>query len=496
MADITNPTSTQLNPDLKEAFLAIKNKLPQYNLLYNYYKGIHPLKYSATRLKKAFERIDTYFSQNWVGVVIDSMLDRLVLKGFDVSDNDTADEVLEQIWKDYDIQLLSDDVHEAALVTGEAFVIALNDSDKEGKELPYDIYFNDPRMCYMGYEFDDPGTKRFAAKLYTDKDLYPCMTLYYPDRFEYYKSTQKLKSRSDLLATWSHFIPDQELPTEINPYGEIPVFHFMSMGRLGKKKDLGVSEISLQDAINKLLTDMLVSAEFNAFTQRIIISQADPGSLQNVAGANWWIPAGDGKGQSTNVLELGNRPLDGFLNAIDKLAISLAIISRTPKHYFFQDNGEPSGAALNVMEAPLVKKVTKRQERLAVEWQRFAKFILQLEDVTDVKRSQISPVWDAVSTVQPLDAATITKTETDSGIPLVTSLRRRGWGKDEIQQMEDDKKDEKKSMSGLAQDALDKLRAEDANNNNRSGVGNQMTGNNNQTMNNAMNNQMNNKQGM
>ena len=49
--------------------------------------------------------------------------------------------------------------------------------------------------------------------------------------------------------------------------------------------DEGQSEIAMvmsnQDAINKLLADMMVAAEFGAFRQRYIISQVDPGSLKN-----------------------------------------------------------------------------------------------------------------------------------------------------------------------------------------------------------------------
>jgi hypothetical protein len=155
---------------------------------------------------------------------------------------------------------------------------------------------------------------------------------------------------------------------------------------------------------------------------------------------------------------------------MDKLATSLAIISRTPKHYFFSQGGDPSGEALIAMEAPLNKKVTKRIRSFSVEWQNFARYLLILENIKDVKRSQIVPTWEPPETVQPKTSADIVKVETDSGIPLVTSLRWRGKTDQDIKQMEDDKKKEKKEMSGLAQDALDKLRAEDQTSNNSGGV--------------------------
>lgn len=457
-----------INPDVKLIFDAIKAKRPRYTLMYHYYEGLHPLRYSTERLKKAFEKIDTYFSINWIGVIIESVTDRLILKGFDISDNDSADDVIDELFKQYDLQLVADDVHEAAEVTGEAFVIALQSEDADN-ENPLDIYFNDPRMCHVIYDFNRPNKKRVAGKIYLDELRYVCMVLYYDDRFEYYKSNRQLKAKEEFITSSEVFRPDEDQPIEDNPFGIVPVFHFRT-NRVSRKRPIGPSEISLQDAENKLLTDMLVSSEFNAFVQRVIISQADPGDLQNIAGANWWLPSGDGKGQQTSVQELGGRMLTGFLEAMDKLASALAIISRTPKHYFFAQGGDPSGEALIAMEAPLTKKTSKRQRGYSTEWQKLCLFLLELSGVKDVKRNQIVPTWEPVSTIQPLTSAQIVQTETSAGVPLKTSVRRQGWTNEEMKQMEADKKEEDKSKTSLAQDALNKLRAEDAANNDTSRI--------------------------
>lgn len=454
----------QINPDVKLAFDAINAKRPRYNLAYAYYEGHHPLKYSASRLKKAFENLDAYFSQNWISVIVDSVLDRLTLKGFDVSEHDDANSKIDELWKEYNIQLIADDVHESAIITGEAFVIAQRSESEDESGEALDIYYNDPRMCHVFYEFDRPSKKRFAAKLWIDEERFVRITLYYADHFEYYVSNKKMKLNNSILPSAASFTPAEDLPEEPNELGIIPVFHFKS-SRASRKKDVGVSEIALNDAVNKLFADMMVSAEFSAFIQRVIIAQADPGNLQNIPGANWYIPAGDGKSQQASVQEFGGRNLEPFLSAIDKIATSLAIISRTPKHYFFAQSGDPSGEALIAMESPLVKKVKKRQTSFGVEWQNFVAFLLMLENIKDIKRNQVIPLWEPAETVQPLSGATVTKTEVDSGMPLVTSLRHRGWTESDLKQLADDKKDEKKEMSGLAQDALDKLRAEDAQSN-------------------------------
>jgi hypothetical protein len=367
------------------------------------------------------------------------------------------------MWAEYEMDLLADDVHEAATVVSEAYVIAWKEDPDEGEgELPLDVYYNDPRMCHVFYDSYRPTQKRFAAKLWIDSKRYPCMILYYPDRLEHYKAVSPVSKLGEWITTASNLQPDVDFGengSEPNEYGIIPVFHFRA-GRTSGKKEIGQSEISLQDAVNKLFADMMVGSEFSTFNQRAIIAQADPGNLKNEAGVNWFIPGGDGKGQAASVIELGNKSLENYIQAIDHVSQSMAIISRTPKHYLMLTGSVPSGDALLAMEAPLVKKVKKRIAGYDPEWKRLACFMLLLEGIT-VAKKDLTSVWEPVTSVQPLASAQTVKTETESGIPVKTSVRRQGWSKDEIEQLDADLKEDDKKKSKLAQQELDALRAQD-----------------------------------
>ena len=430
MADIID-----LSNDVRTAFEVIKSKRLPYSELHNYYTGAHPLRYSTDKLRDVFSKtLNVYFAENWLAVIIDAVLDRLVLNGFDISNNEEAKKKMDDLWRDFNLSLLADDVHESCTLVSEAFVIAMKVEDEETGDETLDIFFNDARLCHMFYDPSRPNQKRMAAKMWQDEEGYARLTLYYPDRFEYYRSRAVLKSGST-VSTFKHWIPDPDLPEEENPFGVIPVFHWTT-SRTTRKRDLGPSEISMQDAINKLLTDMMVSSEFNSFTQRIIISQADPGNMPNTPNSNWWLPASD-EGQGTQVIELGGRNLSGFFEGIDKLATSLAIISRTPKHYFFSQGGDPSGEALIALEAPLNKKVKKRQSRYNVEWQSFVQFLLSLEGI-DVKKNEIVSLWEPAETIQPMTQSTIISTLVSSGVPLITALRRQGWSNNDIKQLTED----------------------------------------------------------
>lgn len=468
----SQPQGKTINPDVKAAVKAILDKRPLYNTLLQYYQGDHPLRYSTERLKKAFSKMGVYFAQNWIAVVVDSVLDRLALKGFEVSDDEEADDMLDQVWEDTYLNLISEQVHEAASLLSEAFVIAWLEEDPETQEEFLDVYYNDPRNCHMFYDPYRPSVKRCGAKMWIGSDRYPRLILYYTDRLEHYKATSAVSSiEGSTIMSSSNFIPDPEFGDgdgiETHEYGIIPMFHFHT-GRATGKKEIGKSEIALQDAVNKLFADMMVGSEFSTFTQRVIISQADPGDLKNEAGNNWYIPAGDGKGQSSSVTELGNKTLTNYIDAIDHVAHTLAIITRTPKHYLLLTAGDPSGDALLAMEAPLVKKVQKRIASYAREWKSLALFLLVLKGKEDIKPSQVSSSWEPVTSSQPMALATTVKTETEAGIPLVTSVRRHGWTKEEIQAMEEDQKKERKTQSAIAQQELARLRAEQASSNQNS----------------------------
>lgn len=410
-----------LPDDLKRAFDTLKSRLLPYQTLFQYADGKQPTVYSTARLQTAFRNINAHFTQNWCSVVVNATLDRLSLKGFD-AESETVNAALDDLWKREHLGLDAYDAHKDALVTGEGFLIAWAEEDGS-----LSIYHNDPRMCAMFYNRERPKVPEFAAKWWVDTVNH--LTLYYPDRLEHYETRSK-----NMPSAASAFHPS-EPPVEPNPFGQIPVFHLRGPGELD-------NILTLQDAVNKLFADMMVAAEYGAYKQRWIISNSDTSDLKNAPNEIWDIPAGDGQGQASSVGQFDATPLENYLNAIDKLAAAIAIISRTPKHYFYNASGQLSGEALLAMEAPLTKKAEQYQERFGVTWRALAAFLLKLTGAGEVDENTIKPVWKPVGSVQPYTEAQTVQTETGSGIPLITSLRRRGWGEDEIKAMQKDRDEE------------------------------------------------------
>lgn len=442
-----------INPDLDRAFKVLSAKLPEYNNLWKYYDGDQPLMYTARRMRDLFQELDlATFVENWCAIVIDAAADRINLASLSAAEKE-ADNLLTHTWNALNVHLEASDIHEAALVIGEAYLIVWPNED----DSQIDIFYNDPRLVHLFYDPGNPRKKWYGAKWWIDGENYLRMTLYYPDHLEYYRSGKEAKSVSSSKA-FEPYSPEGAEGGERaeNPYGEIPIFHFMAERR--KVKGDLVNAIPLQNAINKLLTDMMVAAEFGAFKQRWIISQADTSSLKNAPNEIWELPAGDGMGQQTSVGQFESTDLTNYVGSIDHLASTMAIITRTPKHYLFKQGGDPSGETLMAMEAPLNKRCQDHINKFVPSWKDAARFILKVLG-KEVASEDITILFSAPESIQPKTEAEIRTEGKKAGIPLKTLLREEGKTDAWITQMEKDKEEEQdQNANSLAAAVLSGLR--------------------------------------
>ena len=428
--------------DLEKAFKALTAKQGYLRTRWNYYDGNQPLKYSQERLSEVFGGVFATFRQNWCSVVVDCTLDRIVLKGFDVPSSGEAAKKLNEIVDLTNLDLDAEEIHRDALITGKSFVIAWK---RENGSL--DVYHNRNEMCHIFYDPEFPKQKKFAAKWFFGTDEKWHMTLYYPEKLEYFVSSGK-----EMPTSFSGFKASKKAAT--NPFGEIPVFEFNCQSDLN-------DVLEPQDAVNKLAADMMVASEFGSFKQRWVISNSNTATLKNSPNEVWDIPAGDGTGQQTSVGEFAGEDLTKFLNAVDKWANYVAIKTRTPKHYLKDVGAGISGDALIAMEAPLIKKCGKRVKQFGETWKDLASFLLRLEGIS-LRSDKILPVWDRIKSEQPLAELQAINFGVSSGLALKTMLRREGWTSEEIAQAENDKREEDLAKTNLAKVLLEEARKKQA----------------------------------
>lgn len=428
--------------DLKIAIDELKKKQAPYTELWDYYEGRNELRFASRKMAQVFKDMGARFSENWMSVVVKSATDRMVLQAPVIAEQDEQTETLGQLYEDSGLIHDESAVHECMAVTGEAFVIIWREDQDESPQ----AYYHDSRLCHAEYDFANPRRLRFVAKWYADEAGYVHITLYYPEHIEHYVSLNSTQdsihnprnvNALSSIETESAFRLDDALGGAVaNEYEEIPVFHFRTTPR--RAVSLMGDVLRLQDACDKILSDMMVSSEYGAMKQRYIISNADVSKLRNAPNEIWQIPAGVEGEQPVSVGQFEATELTNYLNVLNRLSTSIGVISQTPKHYFYQQGGDPSGEALIAMEAPLTRKVQRLQQTVRPVWQRLFAMLLQMagQDVPTLR--DIWVPYEQVQTVQPLTDAHVIATLKQSGLPLATTLKERGWTNKEIAEVAND----------------------------------------------------------
>lgn len=429
--------------DLQVAVTALTAKKPRYDLYYRYYDGQQPLIYSSEKLREIFSGLNARFTENWCGVVVDSVLDRMELRDLTVPNDDATTQMLRTLHEQSGLVDDEYSIHEDVAILGEAFVLAWPDNDGT-----IQAYHNDARLCHAEYQADNPRRLAWSAKWWP-ADEGVRLTMYYSDHFEYYVTKRGYKAGETPDA--KAFEPYGDEPVAPNDYGMIPMFHFRSNRR--KPKSQLESVLPIQDIVNKLISDCLVAAEFGAFPQRYVISQAGIVNLQNNPNAIWDLVASDKDAQPTTAGQFPATDLNNYLVAINRFTQTIGIISATPRHYFYSQGGDPSGEALIAMEAPLNHKVERLQATLEPTWRDLASFLLLLSGQS-VPSQSIWANYEEPETLQPKTTAEIRELSVRAGMPLQTVLRDEGWDEEDLAQMQEDAQAERVAQASYADAVL------------------------------------------
>jgi hypothetical protein len=423
-------------PTLKRCVAALTGKQAAINRRFAYYDGAALLPVITDRLREVYHQFNIVGAENWSAVVVDCMTDRIALRGLHGPDDATT-ALLADAWSSANLALETADAHEAALVGGEAYLIAWRDEDG-----PIECYYNDPRACHVFYDMARPNVPSLACKWWDDEEESArFLKIYTADEIATYRAVRRSFDTERADAT--RFLPvDAPAP---NPFGVIPVFHLRPRRRPISEMD---AIISIQDGINILLANMLVTAEFNAAPMKYIISNAT--GLEDLVSAPnriWTIPSGDalgGSGGSTQVGQFGAADLGNYLSAIEHYISALSSVTRTPKHYFQLQQGRnaPSGEALEMMDGPLVKKCRDRMDRFTPTYRALGAFLCQLQGV-QVDPATIRVDWANPETEQPLQQAQETTARAQAiaakrqaGMSRKQGLRELGYTEDQIVAMD------------------------------------------------------------
>lgn len=342
-----------------------------------YYEGRHRLSYAGARWRTAFGHLFTHFADNWCQLVVDAVAERLNVEGFRMTDEPKGDSDAWDIWQRNQLDHDSNLAHVEALAASSSYAIVWPGDDGEPR-----ITVESPLQVTVAYAPDDRRKRLAAIKCWQDDFGSVHCTLYLPDGV--YKYTRASGSGTKYAP---RVVPESEPWPLPNPLGVVPVVELRNRPRLSNVS-WGMSEIEnvipQQDALNKLLADMLIASEYAAYRQRWAIGldvPLDPETGKPIepfksAVDRLWVS----ESPDTKFGEFSPTDLTNYVAPIEMLVQHIAAQSSTPPHYFYLKGQFPSGESIKSAESSLVAKARNRMRNFEEGWEEIMRLAFAVLD--------------------------------------------------------------------------------------------------------------------
>jgi hypothetical protein len=418
----------------------------------DFYGGKHNLGFASARFKAAFGGLFETFSDNWTEVVCDAPAERLTPTGFrfgtgDDNDPPQADKEAQRIWQTSSMDAWAKVAHTETMVKSRAFVLVWVENPAAEQPEP-EITVEDATQCIVAYEPGSRRRRKAALKRWDGQDGYVYATLYLPDQIWKWRRRSMVSALilpASLTAGWE---PRGETPDEQvidNPLGRVCMVELRNRPRLvddPKPEHAGV--IPLQNALNKLIADLMVAAEAGAFPARWgtgIDLPKDPLTGQEIDDPELWRLAVNKMLRASNpAATVGNfaaADLSNFVAGIELLTGHIAALSRTPATYFMGKIENVAADTMTAAETALVSKCMDKTTFLGEDWEEVMRLAFLVKG--DTKRGTnplAETIWANVayrSEAQMMDALTKKKA---IGVPWRQLMEDAGYTPTQIDRME------------------------------------------------------------
>ena len=422
----------------------LHSRAPYYRKRIDYYRGRHELLFLTDKYRQAFGRWLRRISDNWCAVVIDAAVERMAVEGFrfaTAAGFSASDREAWAMWQANALDAYSDDLHTLVLACGEAAAIV--EPPPEGRPYPRITVENPLEVAVYG----DPATRVAALKRTRGLDGYVYVTLWLPDLVCHFRSTRPGSGAGNL------FEEDVDAGgVETNEIGVVPVVPFRNVGAAltdattePAPSDLdGI--IPMQDTINKLVADLMIDSEFAAFKQKVFIGVEAPTdengralhSTESAASRIITLTNSDSK-----IAEFSAADPAGLIRAIEMRNQQLCAIARIPPYYLLGQSGTfPSGESLKAAETGIVKKVTRRNRVVAESWETTMRLgFAYMGDLERARAEDAETIWANPETRSEASLADAALKKNTIGIPLVQIAEDLGYSPQQIERMEQMRKD-------------------------------------------------------
>jgi hypothetical protein len=370
MYDNDEPTSPlQL---LKQLEVELADRQVTLQRLQDYHDGKHRLAFTSEKFRQSFGGMFAAFADNWCQLVVDAVEERLNVEGFRHGEDPNSDKDAWAIWQRNNLDADSQLAHSEALIKGDSYALVWADDEGQPK-----VSIESPRDVIVRFEPGDRKERIAALKRWKDDDGFHAIlfTKNYVYKFD--------KDNGD--AEWHACHTTTEPWPLVNVMGVVPVVPLVNRASL--TSHFGVSEflnvIPQQDAVNKLLADMLVASEYIAFPQRYVTGLEIPVDENGREKAPFQIALdklliAEDPQAKFGTLSAGD--LQNYVTGIETLVQHIASQTRTPPHYFYLGGNFPSGDAIKSAETGLVAKARRKMRFFGEAWEEVMRLCFKVLD--------------------------------------------------------------------------------------------------------------------
>lgn len=514
---MTTPEAQTLE-DLRCGYWELVEARPAYERAAAFYEGTVDEVYSSPKVTRLLAKfgLDSIESFNFAHIPVDAVANKLTLHSVnadeegneagDVTQNESVNSVIEDLWDYNELDQELPNIFRNAGKYGDYYLMVwpvvgeerddsvnpgfdpyesaqqlemgdtIVEDDEIGSEpvsrksiVAVDIMPLDPFTTRVFYDTENPKKKTYAIRSWEEGEgtgKYVRVNLYYADRIERWFHKGKPSKRKNSQQKWEPYLEDGNPAVLVNPFGEVPIFHFRTDRTYGRPDH--INAYGPQLAINKLVTSHLATIDYQSFPQRYALLDplADQSGFQG-ADSDPFAPedVDNDPDDDDNESQLEADPAvvwqlsgmksvgqfeaassDAFLKPFDRYVKALAQATDTPFHYFDR-TGErpPSGENIRQVNEMLNKKAGFRQTGYGSEVKKFTTLALNMMG-QDVERINVE--WEPLENVNSYVEWQAVNEKIAAGVPTEVALIEAGYRPAVVMQW-------KKQREQEAQDALD-----------------------------------------
>lgn len=414
----------------------------------NYYRGDHPLPFltqaHASKIRSEFRGLLQASRSNFMRLVVDAVEERMRIEGFRLSASSSpqADQDSWKIWQANQMDAESQVAMTESLIKGVSY-LSVWPSDTPGGYPT--IAVEDALQTVIAYQAGSNFRQRTAGlKVWVDEWTGDFRAnVYMPDGiYKFFRkgeiptapTTGTLAGQRPQWQMWLPLAdPDFVVP---NPFGVVPIIPIRNRPRLLVEGESEIYDVTpSQDRINGELFMRGIAGYMGAHRQRYVtglkLMDDDTGTPEEPFDAaidRLWAT----EDPDVKFGEFEQTDLTGYIKAIEQDVMHIAVTTRTPRHYLFQEGQSPSGDAIQSAEAGLVKKCLRKARPWGEGFEEALNLARRMAGQTDAPiDSEIVWANPEVQTEAEITDATIKQFQAGL-IPWEAALAKLGYTQTEI----------------------------------------------------------------